>query len=174
MSVIQTQRRTRLSLIVAMDRNRVIGRDNRLPWHISEDLKRFKTLTMGHPIVMGRKTFESIGRVLPGRTNIVVTRQPGYVAPAGVIVAGSIAHALAAAGDAQEVFVIGGRELYEYALGVAHRLYITEVDGTFEGDTHFPDIGAGWRELSREQHASPGEGYRGYDFVIYERALTAT
>lgn len=173
MSPTATQRPARLSLIVAMDRNRVIGRDNQLPWHISEDLKRFKALTMGHPIVMGRKTFESIGRVLPGRTSIVVTRQPGYVAPAGVKVAGSIAQALVAAGGAQEVFVIGGRELYEYALGVARRLYVTEVDGAFEGDTHFPAIGEGWDEVSREHHAAPGEGYRGYDFVIYERALTA-
>lgn len=163
----------RLSLIVAMDRNRVIGKDNRLPWHISEDLKRFKALTMGHPIVMGRKTFESIGRVLPGRLNIVVTRQRGYQAPEGVRVVHSMAEALAAAAGADEVFVIGGRQLYEYAMAMAQRLHVTEVRANFEGDTHFPVIGPQWREVSREHRAVAGAGYSGYDFVVYDNVLTA-
>lgn len=165
---------TRLSLIVAMDRNQVIGKDNRLPWHIPEDLKRFKALTMGHPIVMGRKTFESIGRVLPGRTNIVVSRRLDYVAPAGVTVVHSIPAALREAGKAEEVFVIGGRELYDYALQVADRLHVTEVDGTFDGDTRFPPLDqALWKETAREHRAVPGAGYAGYDFVTYERAVKA-
>jgi dihydrofolate reductase len=166
--------RPRLTLIVAMDRQRVIGKDNRLPWHISEDLRRFKALTMGHPIIMGRKTFESIGRVLPGRVNIVVSRQPDYSAPKEVCVVASIAAALKAAADAQEVFVIGGRALYEAALGQADRLYVTEVDGHFAGDTYFPPLARDqWREVAREHRNIAGEGYAGYDFVTYERALKA-
>lgn len=165
--------RPRLSLIVAMDRNRVIGRDNRLPWHISEDLMRFKALTLGHPILMGRKTFESIGRVLPGRLNIVVTRQRDYRAPDGVRVTHSITEALSAAAGAGEVFVIGGRELYEYALRAAQRLHVTEVHGDFAGDTRFPEIDSSWRETAREHRPVPGPGYAGYDFVTYERDVTA-
>ena len=156
-------------MIVAMDRNRVIGKDNRLPWHISEDLKRFKALTMGHPIVMGRKTFESIGRVLPGRLNIVLTRQREYPAPRGSVVAHNVAGALAQCAGASEVFVIGGNELYQHAMPLAKRLHVTEVDGSFEGDTYFPPIDpALWREVAREHHESTAEGYRGYDFVLYE------
>ena len=160
----------RLSLIVAMDRNRVIGKDNRLPWYISEDLKRFKALTMGHPIVMGRKTFESIGRVLPGRLNIVVTRQKNYVVPDGAKVADGIEGALAQARGSSQVFVIGGQELYDHAVPMAQCLYVTEVDGSFEGDTYFAPIDPRqWRETARAHRALPGAGYQGYDFVVYER-----
>ncbi len=160
----------RVSIIVAMDRGRVIGKNNRLPWHISEDLKRFKTLTMGHPIIMGRKTFESIGRVLPGRTHIVLTRQAPYSAPAGVKTANSLEVAIALAKDEEEVFVIGGREIYEQALRIAQRLYVTQVEGSFDGDTFFPPIDASaWREIAREHRSLSGEGYEGYAFVTYER-----
>ncbi len=162
----------RLSIIVAMDRNRVIGKDNRLPWHISEDLKRFKALTMGHPIIMGRKTFESIGRVLPGRLNIIVTRQAGYACPPGTKVAGSVEEAIGFVKEDGEAFVIGGRELYEHALESAHRLYITEVEGSFDGDTSFPRLEpAHWREIAREHRAVSGAGYNGYDFVTYDRIM---
>lgn len=160
---------SKLSIIVAMDRNRTIGTDNRLPWHISEDLKRFKTLTMGHPIIMGRKTFESIGRVLPGRMNIIVTRQKEYAAPSDARIASSVYEALEVANGAAEVFVIGGRELYSHALRLASRLYVTEVDGAFAGDAHFPEVDfSRWREVAREHRKQAGEGYKGYDFVTYE------
>jgi dihydrofolate reductase len=159
-----------VSIIVAMDRGRAIGKDNRLPWHISEDLKRFKALTMGYPIIMGRKTFESIGRVLPGRTNIVVTRQDSYAAPAGVKTANSMEAAIVLARDADEVFVIGGREIYDEALPLAQRLYVTLVEGGFEGDTFFPSIDTSvWRETAREQRSLRGMGYDGYAFVTYAR-----
>ncbi|MBM3395554.1 MAG: dihydrofolate reductase [Betaproteobacteria bacterium] len=162
-------------MIVAMDRRRVIGKDNRLPWHISEDLKRFRALTMGHPIVMGRKTFESIGRVLPGRLNIVVTRQTDYAAPDTVKVVNSLPGALAAAANAEEVFVIGGSDLYDSALPSADRLLITEVHGEFVGDRHFPPIDSAlWQETARESRPAPGEGYQGYDFVTYERRVSSS
>lgn len=165
----------RVCIIVAMDRNRVIGKDNRLPWHISEDLKHFKALTMGHPIIMGRKTFESIGRVLPGRLNVVVTRQSNYSAPAEVCVASSIEAALAAAKGAKEVFIIGGHGLYINTLERAWRLYVTEVDGEFDGDTFFPEFDhALWQEVSRDQRPLAGEGYRGYAFVTYDRIRGGT
>jgi dihydrofolate reductase len=160
----------RLSILVAMDRNRVIGHRGGLPWHISEDLKRFKALTMGHPIIMGRKTFESIGRVLPGRMNVIVTRQHNFSAPAEARIAQSMEDALAITGAASEVFVVGGRDLYAVALPIVHRIYLTEVGGEFEGDTFFPEFElAGWREVSREHRAVSGEGYNGYDFVVYDR-----
>lgn len=160
-----------LSIIVARDRNGVIGVNNRLPWHISEDLKRFKALTMGHAIIMGRRTFESIGRALPGRLNIVVSRRGEVTLPEGVVRVSSFAQALEAARAASQAFVIGGRELFEHALPLAQRLYVTEVDGEFQGDTFFPPVDSTqWREVAREHRAQAGEGYRGYDFVCFERA----
>ncbi len=161
----------RLAMIAAMSRNRVIGRDNALPWHISADLKHFKRTTLGKPVVMGRKTFESIGRPLPGRTNIVVTRQEGY-RPEGVRVATSTASALALADDvaaadgAAEVMVIGGEQLYRSLLPHAERLYLTEVDAEVEGDAFFPELDACWEVASEE----PGEedDWR-FRFVEYRR-----
>jgi dihydrofolate reductase len=152
-----------VSLVAALARNRVIGAGNRLPWHLPEDLRRFKRLTMGAPVIMGRKTHESIGKPLPGRRNIVVTRQPG-ARWEGCEVAGSLEAALAAAGDAPEVFVIGGAELYAAALPRADRLHLTLIDAEYEGDALFPEFDpAGWRETARE----PGTGFT---FVTYERA----
>jgi dihydrofolate reductase len=140
------------SLIVAMARNRVIGRDNALPWHLPEDLARFRTVTMGHHIVMGRRTFESIGRLLPGRTTVVVTRNRGYVLP-GAIVTHSLAEALAAcAGDA-EPFVVGGGELFAASLPLARRIHLTTVEAEVEGDVVMPAIDRrDWATVHREHH----------------------
>jgi dihydrofolate reductase len=152
-----------VSLIAAMARNRVIGAGTRLPWHLPADLQRFKRLTMGAPVIMGRKTHESIGRALPGRRNIVITRRPG-ASWDGCEVAGSLDAALAAARDTPEVFVIGGAELYRLALPRADRLYLTLIDAEYPGDTLFPEFDpADWRETARE----PGSGFA---FVTYERA----
>jgi dihydrofolate reductase len=131
-----------ISLIVAMSENRVIGVENRLPWNIPEDLKRFKKTTSGHPIIMGRKTFESIGRPLPNRTNLVITRNRGYQAE-GAVVCGSLREALEWAGRApgsNEIFVIGGGEIFREALPLADRIYLTLVEWPFEGDAFFPDF----------------------------------
>jgi dihydrofolate reductase len=151
-----------ISLVAALARNRVIGSGNRLPWHLPEDLRRFKRLTMGAPVIMGRKTHESIGKALPGRRNIVVTRQAGARFE-GCEVAGSLEAALALAGDVPEVFVIGGAELYRLALPRADRLYLTLIDANYDGDAFFPEFDpAEWRETARE----PGAGFA---FVTYER-----
>ena len=160
----------RVTLVAALGRNRVVGKGNRMPWHISEDLKRFKALTMGHPVVMGRKTFESIGKALPGRNNIVVSRSPDFDAP-GCRVVHSLEEALAAAVGAAEVFVIGGAEIYALALPRANRLNFTEVDVCIDGDAYFPDFERSlWREVSREPHATEGPQRLRYAFVTYERS----
>lgn len=151
-----------ISIIVAVASNGVIGCHNRLIWHISEDLKRFKTLTTAHPIVMGRKTYESIGRALPGRQNIVVSRQKGLKIE-GVDVVGSIDQAFKIAPKGAEIFVIGGGEIYRQAMPLASKLYLTKVDQAPEGDTFFPEISAAeWREVGREVH-------EGFTFINYER-----
>ena len=159
----------RLTLIVARARNGVIGRDGTLPWRLPEDLAHFKRTTMGHPIVMGRRTWESIGRPLPGRRSIVVSRQAGFIA-AGAEVVPSLDDALALCAGAEEVFVIGGAQLYRDALPRAERLIVTEIDADFEGDTHWPAPDpAHWRETARE-HQPPTAGRRfGIDFVTYLR-----
>lgn len=168
----QADRKPRLALIAAVAANGVIGSDNALPWRLPEDLKRFKALTLGHPVIMGRRTFESIGRPLPGRRNIVVTRNADWRAE-GCETAASLEAALAAAGAAEdEVFVIGGAQLYAEALPLARRLYLTEIRHAFEGDARFPDLGRGtWQETAREHHRS-ADGLE-YDFAIYERSLPA-
>ncbi|OFZ72118.1 MAG: hypothetical protein A2W04_05070 [Betaproteobacteria bacterium RBG_16_64_9] len=162
-----------VSLIAALSRNRVIGRDKQLPWRLSEDLRRFRELTMGHPVIMGRKTYESIlmtlGGPLPGRMNIVVTRSPDYQAP-GCRLAASVQSALDRAREAApggEVFVVGGAEIYRLALPFADRLYLTEIHADVEGDAWFPALDAEeWRETSREPRES--QDFR-YDFATYER-----
>jgi dihydrofolate reductase len=158
----------RLNLIVARARNGVIGRDGTLPWHLSEDLRHFKKTTLGHPIVMGRRTWESIGRPLPDRRSIVLTRNPRWSAP-GVERADSLAQARAMCEGAAEVFVIGGAALFAEALPLAQRLFLTEIDADFEGDTFFPPIDrAAWREVWREHlSAGPGRPF-GLDFVTLE------
>ena len=146
-----------ISIIVAVARNGVIGGGNTLLWHISEDLKRFKALTTGHPVVMGRKTFESLGRPLPNRTNVVVTRQ--HIEIPGCTVAASLEEALALFPAQEEVFVTGGGQIYAQALPLADRIYLTTVMRDYEGDTRFPDWNrSGWTEVFREYHE------RGKDF----------
>ena len=157
----------RLTLIAAVARNGVIGKDNALPWRLPEDLKRFKALTMGHPIVMGRKTWESLGRPLPGRSNIVITRDKGYRAE-GATVVHSIDEALVATQDAAEVFVIGGAEIYTMTLAHANCLQLTELDADFDGDVRFPAFDRSqWRTTFREAHL--GANGLAYAFVTYER-----
>ncbi len=158
-----------LTLIAAVARNGVIGIDNRLPWRLPADLKHFKALTLGHTVIMGRKTWESLPdnfRPLPGRQNIVVTRDGSYRAK-DAAVATSLPAAIAAA-ESDEAFVIGGAELYAAALPLADRLQLTEIDATFEGDTFFPEIDRRqWQEAARETHRDePGPGYA---FVTYQR-----
>ena len=159
----------RLTLIVARARNGVIGKDNTMPWKIPGEQAYFKRVTMGHPIIMGRKTWESIGRPLPGRRNIIVTRNPDFVAPGAEVVSGLDA-ALATCARAAEAFVIGGAELYRLALPSADRLLITEIDHDFEGDTYFPaPEPAQWREVARDHHARSDERPFAVDFVEYVR-----
>lgn len=154
---------TQVTLIAAVGRNGVIGADNDMPWHLPEDFAFFKRTTMGHPMLMGRKTFDSIGRVLPGRRTIVITRQPDW-SHADVETAHSLSEALALAGPADEVFVCGGGQVYAEAMPFAHRLLITEVDQAPEGDVTFPEIDpAHWREVGRERRD-------GFSWVTYERA----
>jgi dihydrofolate reductase len=157
----------RITLIAAIARNGVIGRNNKLPWKLSADLQHFKALTMGHPMIMGRKTWESLPGRLPGRPHIVVSRNPDYRAE-GASVVTSLAAAIAAAGDTDEVFVIGGAELYSQALAIADRLQLTEIAADFEGDARFPAYDrAAWQETAREQHRA--ESGFDYAFVTYER-----
>jgi dihydrofolate reductase len=157
-----------ISLIVALAENRVIGRDNALPWRLSADLKRFRAITMGKPVIMGRKTFESIGRPLDGRHNIVVTRSADFH-PQGVTVVGSIDEALARAGDL-EAMVIGGASLYAQTLPLADRMYLTKIHAAFEGDARFPDYDpAQWREAERLDVAAGEDAEFGYSFVTLER-----
>ncbi|MDK9703867.1 MAG: dihydrofolate reductase [Sulfuritalea sp.] len=158
-----------LTLIAAVARNGVIGIDDRLPWHLPADLRHFKALTTGHAVIMGRKTWESLPakfRPLPGRRNIVVTRDAGYRAE-GAVVALSLPAAIDAAGEG-EAFVIGGAELYAAALPLADRLQLTEIDADFEGDTRFPAIDPQrWRETARETHR--GDADFDYAFVTYRK-----
>lgn len=156
----------RIYLVAAVAANGVIGRDGRLPWHLPEDLKHFKRLTLGHPIIMGRRTWESLGGLLPGREHIVVTRTPGYAAP-GAAVANSFDAALVLCAAEPIVFVIGGRELFAEALPLAAGLVMTEIHRDYEGDTWFPPYDRSrWRETQRERHAAP-DGTK-FDFVLYE------
>jgi len=156
-----------ISLIVAHDKNRVIGYKNQMPWHLPGDLKYFKETTMGKPLIMGRKTFESIGRPLPGRRNIVITRNKDYHHE-GIEVASSFEEALKLAGDAEEIMVIGGGQIFKMALPMADRLYITHIDHAFEGDTYFPEYEEEWKAVSASEVYKATEGFT-YQYVVYER-----
>lgn len=159
----------RLSIIAAMSANRVIGSNNDLPWRLPADWKRFKSLTMGHHLIMGRKTFESIGQPLPGRTTVVITRQTGY-APEGVLVAHSVEQALQTVGGDDEVFIAGGAQIYQQMLPRADRMYLTSIDEQFEGDTDFPEFEeSDWELISEEGHAPDEKNPYPYTFLIYER-----
>lgn len=151
-----TDNRPSISIIVAIAENGVIGRDNGLPWRLSTDLKRFKAITMGKPVVMGRKTYQSIGKPLPGRVNIVVSRDPAFAAE-GVVVVRSLDEAFARAGDAAEICVIGGGEIYRQALPLADRLYVTEVKAPIDGDTTFPAIDPAVFEPVSDEAVPAGE-----------------
>jgi len=158
-----------LSIVVAMAENRVIGKNNQLPWHLPADLRHFKTLTMGKPILMGRKTHESIGRALPGRQNIVVTRQRGYQAE-GCTVAQSVDAALAACANADEVMLIGGAQLYRELLPRSTRIYLTLVHAIIPGDTLFPEIDpAVWYETARADHPADEKNAHAFSFVTLQR-----
>jgi dihydrofolate reductase len=147
----------------------VIGGGNALLWHIREDLRRFKRITTGHPVVMGRKTFESMGRALPLRCNVVISRQKDYAAPGCEVVA-SLEAAIAPFAPEEEVFIIGGAEIYRQALPLADRLYITWVDADFEGDTFFPEFDpARWEEVSSERHERGEQFGHPFRFVDYRR-----
>jgi dihydrofolate reductase len=160
---------SRISIIAAVARNGVIGRRNRMPWHLPEDLKRFRQLTLGHAVIMGRRTFESIGKPLAGRNNIVITRSPDWTA-SGCHAAHSIEAALAAPREREDAFVIGGAEIYALALPFAFRLYMTEIEHDFEGDAFFPEFDRSrWREASRESRVLGGAAGFSYDFVAYDR-----
>ena len=159
-----------LSIIVAMSENRVIGRDGALPWHLPADLKRFKQLTMGHAIVMGRKTYESIARPLPGRRSIVLSRNADY-RPVGVDVVANLQEALKQTDDQQEVFVIGGSSLYQMALPVADRIYLTEVATKLEGDVLFPEFDRNeWQLVDSLPAEIDEKSSLSFCFKIFDRA----
>jgi dihydrofolate reductase len=163
------RQRPSLALIAAVAKNGVIGADNRLPWRIPDDLRRFRELTTGHSIIMGRKTWESIGRPLPDRQNIVVTRQRNFQASGAEVVA-SLEAALAAAIMPEPVFVIGGEALYREALPLANRLYVTEIHQDFPGDAHFPGYArSAWRETLREVRRTDIPDGFDFAFTAYER-----
>ncbi len=160
---------TELSIIVAMDENRLIGSDNRLPWHLPADLAFFKRTTMGKPIVMGRKTFESIGKALPGRRNIVITRNPEYSAD-GVEIVHDIDAAMALCAASEEIMLIGGANLYAQTLPRATRLYITRIHHAFDGDTWFPELDENaWRVEKREDFDPDHGNPYPYSFIKFVR-----
>jgi len=158
-----------VSLVVAMARNRVIGRNNALPWRLSQDLKRFKATTLGKPILMGRKTFDSIGKPLPGRRNIVLTRDPAWRAE-GVDVVRSVEEALQLTRDSPELAVIGGAEIYRLTLPYADRIYLTRVEADVPGDTLFPDLeNAQWRETQAGSQAADERNQYPATFLVLDR-----
>lgn len=160
---------SRRSIIAAMALNRAIGIRNTLPWRLPEDLKRFKALTMDHHIIMGRKTYDSIGKALPGRDTVIVTRNVDYAVP-GCIAVNSLDAALTVSHGDSEVFFVGGADLYRQALPIADRIYLTEIQRVIDGDAFFPEYDSSlWVETSREAHHAQGEQDFDYHFVIYDR-----
>ncbi len=162
----------KLGLILARARNGVIGKDGVMPWHLPEDLAHFKKVTMGCPVIMGRKTWDSLPprfRPLPGRANIVITRQADWTAE-GATRAASLVQALALCGDAPQAWVIGGAQIYAQALSLAHTAEVTEIEADFEGDAFAPEFGALWKEVARERHQSASG--LAFSFVTYQRADT--
>jgi dihydrofolate reductase len=158
-----------VSLVVAAANNNVIGRDGELPWHLPDDLRQFKRLTTGKPLIMGRRTFESIGRPLPDRRNIVMTRAPDYAAT-GCEVVTSVSDALDLAGDDTEVMVIGGGQVYRDFLPRAERIYMTRVQAEIDGDTHFPEIDANeWQMVSSEHHDADEKHAYAFEMMVFER-----
>lgn len=162
----------RIAFVVAMDENRLIGRDNDLPWRLPDDMGWFRRQTMGKPCIMGRKTYDSLPkrfRPLPGRLNIVVTRNREYEAP-GAIVVHSVDDALRAAGDVEEIVIIGGADLFRRLLPMTDRLYLTQIHGAAEGDVHFPEIEIGdWREVYRQEHPADERHHFAFSWLILDR-----
>ncbi|MDO8663439.1 MAG: dihydrofolate reductase [Candidatus Wildermuthbacteria bacterium] len=151
-----------VSIIVAMGNNRVIGRNNKLPWDLPEDLEHFKKMTLGKPVIMGQRTFESIGKVLPGRTNIILTKDDNFN-QTGCLVAHSLEEALSLAKDAKEVMICGGSSVYRQFLPLADRMYLTMVEGDYQGDAFFPEFDwSDWQEVERENHDK-------YSFITLDR-----
>jgi dihydrofolate reductase len=159
----------RIYLVAAVASNGIIGAKGQLPWHLPEDLQHFKKTTLGHPVIMGRRTWESLKGPLPGRDNIVVTRSPGYEAP-GAAIASSLEAALALCAGEPKAFVIGGNQLFAESMPLAAGLVMTEIHRDYTGDTRFPEYDRSqWRETQRESRAAAADGMR-FDFVLYERA----
>lgn len=156
-----------ISLIVAHDQQLVIGYNNQMPWHLPGDLRYFKEQTMGKPVVMGRKTFESIGRPLPGRRNIVITRNSSYSVE-GIETVHSLEEALSLVGDVPEVMIIGGEEIFRLAMPLANRLYITQINHTFVGDTYFPAYEHDFYEVSTQPKVLADEGFT-FQYIVFER-----
>lgn len=158
-----------ISMIAAMANDRIIGKDNEMPWHLPADFVWFKRCTMGKPVVMGRKTYASIGRPLPGRQNIVISRDPDLKIE-GVDVVSSVEAALAQAGDAEEVMIIGGGSIYQTCLPRADKLYLTYINAELDGDTRFPDWGRDWSETHREHYSADEKNQYDMDFVVLEKS----
>ena len=159
-----------LSIIVAAAENNAIGKDNKLIWHLSDDLKHFKNLTNGHHIIMGRKTFESFPKPLPNRTHIVITRQENYSVPDGVIVVNNLTDAIDAAKKDSNPYIIGGGEIYKQALNIVDKIEITRVHSTFDADTFFPEIDKSiWKETSKTFHPKDEKNDFDFSFITYER-----
>lgn len=160
-----------ISLIVAVTNNGVIGRENDMPWHLPADLAYFKRVTSGHPVIMGRKTHESIGRALPNRTNIVITRQPDYVGHGEIVVSSGLSEAIALAQmeDREEIFIIGGGQIFADALSLADRVYRNRIDTTIDGDTFFPDLGMEWQLMSSESHPADERNVFALNFEVWSK-----
>lgn len=157
-----------ISMIAAMAEQRIIGKENQMPWHLPADFAWFKRCTLGKPVIMGRKTYQSIGRPLPGRHNIVISRN-AHLQIEGVDVVTSIEAALVKAGEVDEIMIIGGGSLYAACLPIADKLYITQIHATLEGDTQFPAWGNEWHECSREHYPADEKNSYAMDFVTFER-----
>ena len=157
-----------LSIIAAVSNQGALGKDNRLLWHLPADLKHFKTLTLKKPIIMGRKTYESIGRPLPKRINIIITRDENYQAE-GCVITHSLKEAIKAAGDAVEIMVIGGAEIYRQAIPLADRIYLTHIDANIDGDAYFPKVPSEFHESSREEHIADARNTFNYCFLTLDK-----
>jgi len=161
---------TILSMIVAHADNRIIGKDNDMPWHLPADLAYFKKTTLGKPVIMGRKTYESIGRPLPGRLNIVISRDASYSAQ-GITTVTSVEQALEAAGNVEEIMVIGGGAIYAHCLPAANRLYVTHINASIDGDTQFPEYDLNvWKKVSSDTRQPDEKNAYELDFAVYEKA----
>lgn len=159
-----------ITIIAAIDSNNGIGKDNQLIWHLPSDLKRFKSKTTGHCIIMGRKTFESLGKPLPNRTTIVISRNNNFQVPEGCVLVDSLKEALIVAADDSSPYIIGGAEIYKEAMSLAEKLEITHVHHSFDADAYFPKINLDiWTEVSREEHKADEKNKYDYRFVTYLR-----